>query len=273
MLTIGQLARMFNITPKTLRHYDAIELFMPSQIGEENGYRYYALDQLPELRYIVYLRSLGIGIDTISNLKQSGALDKPERIRALLEQQAMSIQNEIMQRQEQLRVVVQMVDYINGTGGIPMEYMEIVKPAFRVVGLEWKGPKSDESIPQTWQTFNERAHEIPNIVESEIAYGVCISIPGDDCGGFRYIAAYEVSEGEVPAGMTAFEVPTQKYAVFTHVGSVDRLKETYDAIYSKWLPQNGLNPVPGVDMEVYGAKFMGPHHESSETQIYIPVAG
>ncbi len=50
MLTIGQLSHMFNISPKTLRHYDAIDLFNPSKIGEKNQYRYYTPDQFTDLR-------------------------------------------------------------------------------------------------------------------------------------------------------------------------------------------------------------------------------
>jgi DNA-binding transcriptional MerR regulator len=46
MLTVGQMARIFQITPKTLRHYDAIGLFSPIRIGEDNLYRYYASVQV-----------------------------------------------------------------------------------------------------------------------------------------------------------------------------------------------------------------------------------
>ncbi len=41
MLTIGQMARCYGLTTKTLRHYDSIDLFSPALTGTENGYRYY----------------------------------------------------------------------------------------------------------------------------------------------------------------------------------------------------------------------------------------
>ncbi|WP_134547189.1 MerR family DNA-binding transcriptional regulator, partial [Pseudomonas aeruginosa] len=46
MLTIGQLARIFEISTKTLRHYDAIGLFVPARTGSDNGYRYYQPEQI-----------------------------------------------------------------------------------------------------------------------------------------------------------------------------------------------------------------------------------
>jgi DNA-binding transcriptional MerR regulator len=75
MLTVGQLARIFNVTAKTLRHYDAVGLFAPEKIGEDNQYRFYSPEQLPELRQILFLRTMGLGIEVISELKKNGTLD------------------------------------------------------------------------------------------------------------------------------------------------------------------------------------------------------
>ncbi|WP_127484113.1 MerR family transcriptional regulator [Paenibacillus ehimensis] len=73
MLTVGQLARIFNVSAKTLRHYDAVGLFTPVKVGEENQYRFYSPEQLHELRRILFLRSMGLGIEIIRELKQRDA--------------------------------------------------------------------------------------------------------------------------------------------------------------------------------------------------------
>ena len=39
--TVKQLADLAGVTPRTLRHYDAIGLLRPSAVGDDNGYRYY----------------------------------------------------------------------------------------------------------------------------------------------------------------------------------------------------------------------------------------
>ena len=57
MLTIGQLARIFEISTKTLRHYDAIGLFVPARTGSDNGYRYYQPEQIEQPR--AYSRCAG----------------------------------------------------------------------------------------------------------------------------------------------------------------------------------------------------------------------
>ena len=60
MLTIGQLARIFEISTKTLRHYDAIGLFVPARTGSDNGYRYYQPEQIEQLSRILALRRLDV---------------------------------------------------------------------------------------------------------------------------------------------------------------------------------------------------------------------
>ncbi len=59
MLTIGQMARVFGITAKTLRHYETVDVFRPAQYGRDNGYRYYAPAQISTLRRILWLRARG----------------------------------------------------------------------------------------------------------------------------------------------------------------------------------------------------------------------
>lgn len=59
MLSISEMAKLRQITPETLRHYDRIGLFRPSYIDPESGYRYYSITQYEDLGTIVELRQLG----------------------------------------------------------------------------------------------------------------------------------------------------------------------------------------------------------------------
>lgn len=60
-LTVGQLAGLHGINKRTLHYYDQIGLFSPAVKGE-NGYRYYTLDQMPDLELILAFRELGMSI-------------------------------------------------------------------------------------------------------------------------------------------------------------------------------------------------------------------
>ncbi|MUT64677.1 effector binding domain-containing protein [Paenibacillus sp. NEAU-GSW1] len=269
MLTVGLVARLYGITAKTLRHYDAVGLFTPARIGEGNLYRLYAPEQLPELRRILFLRSLGLGVESILELKRNGTLNDAARIKRLLEEKAAGIRDEISLRNTQLEEIYRMVEYMTNTGGIPMEANIVEKEAFTAVGMSWDSQSSEGDIPSMWQRFISREHEVEGKQQPAVSYGICI--PGEN-EQFIYVAGFETDGSRIPEGMELVNVPAQRYAVFTHKGTTEKLGETYELIYSKWLSLQGLQLVKGIDFESYDERFIGPMDEQSEIDIYIPIA-
>jgi DNA-binding transcriptional MerR regulator len=67
MLTVKQLSELAGVTPRTLRHYDAIGLLKPSRIGS-NGYRYYEEEAVLRLQQILIYRELGMPLDEIKKI-------------------------------------------------------------------------------------------------------------------------------------------------------------------------------------------------------------
>ncbi|WP_020407462.1 MerR family transcriptional regulator [Hahella ganghwensis] len=88
MLTIGQVARLFGISTKTLRHYEAIGVFRPVCYGRDNGYRYYEQKQLATLENILWLRSLGVSLDSIKSLSNARKIESAGGMRSILEEHA-----------------------------------------------------------------------------------------------------------------------------------------------------------------------------------------
>ena len=60
MLSIGDFARLGQVSPRMLRHYDEIGLLSPDRVDPATGYRYYAAHQLARLHRLVALRDLGL---------------------------------------------------------------------------------------------------------------------------------------------------------------------------------------------------------------------
>ena len=58
-LKVSEMARLARINPRTLHYYDEIGLFQPNS-KDENGYRYYSLDQLLDLGLILSLKELSM---------------------------------------------------------------------------------------------------------------------------------------------------------------------------------------------------------------------
>lgn len=85
--TVQQLARLANITVRTLHYYDEIGLLKPSFI-EENGYRYYEEKELLRLQQILFFRELEFtlaDIKAILNSKKYNQKDALSEQKKLLE--------------------------------------------------------------------------------------------------------------------------------------------------------------------------------------------
>ena len=64
-ILIGQMAKMHNISSKMLRYWDRIGILKPAATNEVNGYRYYTSQQFHVLKFILYMRSLGLSYEEI----------------------------------------------------------------------------------------------------------------------------------------------------------------------------------------------------------------
>jgi DNA-binding transcriptional MerR regulator/effector-binding domain-containing protein len=67
---IGLFSQMNQVTIKTLRHYDEMDLLKPAYIDEVNGYRYYTSEQLPILHQILALRQMDFSLEEIKKVQQ-----------------------------------------------------------------------------------------------------------------------------------------------------------------------------------------------------------
>ena len=67
MLGIGKVAAETNLTVRTLRYYDEINLLKPSYVAE-SGYRYYSKKDVLKLQRILALKELGFNLNQIKEI-------------------------------------------------------------------------------------------------------------------------------------------------------------------------------------------------------------
>lgn len=76
LFTIGEVAKLFNLSVKTLRYYESKNLLNPIYINEKSGYRYYSRNQFLNLDLIKCFRKVGVSIEETKDLIYSqGSID------------------------------------------------------------------------------------------------------------------------------------------------------------------------------------------------------
>lgn len=73
MLSIGEFSNICKVSTKTLRYYAEIGLLEPSEVNPENGYRYYAIEQLEKMLFINRLKAYSFSLEEIKEALYSEA--------------------------------------------------------------------------------------------------------------------------------------------------------------------------------------------------------
>ena len=66
--SIGEMAKLNNISIETLRHYDRYNLLNPDYINEKTGYRYYSIKSFMKLDIIKKCKAIGLSLDEIKDV-------------------------------------------------------------------------------------------------------------------------------------------------------------------------------------------------------------
>lgn len=101
--SVSEIAKLAQVSPRTVRFYDEKKLVLPSFI-KENGYRVYTDKELEQLRLISYLKELGFSLKDIKRLLNDE--NSTQSLQLLIERQKQINEEKIeslKSKQKQLR--------------------------------------------------------------------------------------------------------------------------------------------------------------------------
>lgn len=96
--TTGEIAKLCEITVRTVQYYDKQNVIHPSALTE-GGRRIYSEEDLQKMRLVCMLRQLGLSLNTIKKIFYEENTEKV--ISLLLEEQAKKLEAEITERKKQ----------------------------------------------------------------------------------------------------------------------------------------------------------------------------
>jgi AraC family transcriptional regulator len=141
--------------------------------------------------------------------------------------------------------------------------------ALLIVGLKKRyNDATSAEIPAHWRAFQPHIGNIEK-QKGNVAFGVICN--NDDDGNFDYVTGVEVSQfSNVAKELEGIRVLPQTYATFRHDGHVSEIKQTWTAIFGKWLPGADCPIVDAPKIERYGDSF-NPQTGYGDIEIWIPI--
>lgn len=259
---IGIFAQMNHITIKTLRFYEEQGLVLPAYVDEDNGYRYYKLNQMADLHRISALKQAGFSIEDMKRI------NKTDDMTTFLQKKRADIMLKIAELTRQMAVID---SYLSGDESMletPVLIQDI--PAVTVASMQ-KRIESYDELFTLMPTMGEELERLgcecalpeycfmqylePGYKEQQILVEICEAVK----------MKKEDSE------LVQFkELPETKAACIYHKGSYNEFPRTYASVL-KYIEENGYE-ICGDIREVYiDGVWNKDREEEWLSEIQIPV--
>ena len=102
MYSTGEIAKLCNISVRTVQYYDSRELVIPTGISE-GGRRLYSNEDLAKMKIVCFLRDLNIPINTVAKILKEANSKKV--ISLLLKEQKSILESEIKDKENKLKIL------------------------------------------------------------------------------------------------------------------------------------------------------------------------
>ncbi len=142
-----------------------------------------------------------------------------------------------------------------------------------VIGISEEGTISQLSFPKVWNEFfaiyNKSSHE-KNSIFYGITYTKSLTATNENTIYTYMVGSPTNIYNSLPLEMKIHSIPDGEYAVFSHLGPVRDLTETFNYIFGEWIPQSSYKRRNGDVFEYYDDRFRDESYQSV-IEIWVPV--
>ncbi len=142
MFKIGDFSKIMNVPITQLRYYDDIDIFKPRHTDGNTGYRYYSIEQMPQLNRILALRDLGMSLEQIKQMLSADI--SVETLREMFAVQKAQVEQTILDEIVRLKAIEYRLNQIEQEGTLA-NYDVVLKDlpqqpmlARRIILSEWQ---------------------------------------------------------------------------------------------------------------------------------------
>lgn len=147
MLKIRDFAKLAEVSITTLCYYDEIGLLKPIHVDPATGYRFYTMDQLPQLHRILAYKELGLGLTEIVKILDEGV--SPEAFQGMLRLRQAQLQYQMQAEREQLTRIEARLHSLDNNSCMPA-YEVVIKPVKSITGVSLHLTMTDLAYHAHW---------------------------------------------------------------------------------------------------------------------------
>lgn len=273
MFKIGEFSTLARVSDVLLRHYDQSDLFKPAYVDPDSGYRYYTMEQLPELNRILALRDLGFTLEQVGRLLDSDI--SLAEVQGMLKLKRSQIERVVTEEQARLRRVESRLKTIQEQEkltrqeivmkSIPeLSFLSIREPVPFIRKSGWLYYQVSDAV-RSWQVpglgycmaiFHEPAFREKNV---DFELGFLINKPGD--------FILPLPEGRE---LTVHQLEPLNHALtYVHTGPWPEIHLGFSAI-GRWIEANEMR-IAGRPRELYLNLVPPEEDDKLIVEIQIPV--
>lgn len=281
MLRIGDFSRLGQVSVRTLRLYDELDLLKPARVDRFSGYRYYSIDQLPLLNRILALKDLGFSLEQIAGLLKDPL--SADQMREMLMTKQAELEQELEENKARLERVATRLRQFEQEGLYP-DYDVVLKTVgpYRIVSARQVVPTLREMYPYRRALFSAVYHWLeqnqiePDRPELAMYHNAEYSEQGIDMEAAVVIdwtgLKTRTLSTAVAGQMTVRELPAvQTMASVIHQGHPQDVGRAMTALFY-WIGQNDLFTSGAYrEVHLYGRELELTYCDPVVIEIQIPV--
>ncbi len=268
MLNIGAFARLGQVSPRMLRHYDRLGLLVPDEVDPDSGYRSYGIEQLTRLHRLLALRDLGFTLEQIGAILKS---ELPvEELRGMLRLRQAELEQTVTEDRHRLQRVEAHLRAIERKELMSAQDV-VIKTTEPLRLAEMRGVAEALDSEHIAPVFMELAPAAAAAIGRQGGQpGLFVGYYDDpkEDGSVGVHVGFSIEDQDVASedGLEVIDLPVIEVASVIHEGSMENVGPVYESLV-RWIEDSGYE-LAGHSRELYHE--MG-EHGPSVTELQMPI--
>jgi DNA-binding transcriptional MerR regulator len=230
---IGELAKLFNISTDTIRHYDRVDLLKP-HYDDKNDYRYYSIRDFFKLSRILFLKNLDISLGEIKRYMVNKNTENLVNLLKKKEEEIDAKMNRLLNLKYKIKTKLELLESIK----YELDQVKVKTIPERIgVFLDMNEIESDYDIKQAFKANEKYLKTSSWLVEGQVYTSLSkANIKQGVFNKFRYFIEIVSFDEELCNKLTL--IPEHEYACIVFLGPYRDMEKHYKVLI-QWIEENG----------------------------------